>query len=113
MSKKKHRRRRDNDNSAVTNNNNNNIMDMLNNIDQEQLQDLLANLNLGNLGSLGSMDNMAEAVNSVAANNSTVNNNDETLQLLYAIKPMVNAEKGAILDRIIQLYSIGRMLTKK
>ncbi|GAA0718027.1 hypothetical protein GCM10008905_04250 [Clostridium malenominatum] len=107
MSKKKHRRKREENNNS--DNNNNNIMDLLNNIDEDQISSLLSNFNLGNLGNLGNMNNSGINNNNINLNNVE---KDETLQLLYAIKPMVNAERGAIIEKIIQLYSIGRMLKK-
>ncbi|OFI06100.1 hypothetical protein CLOACE_12430 [Clostridium acetireducens DSM 10703] len=37
---------------------------------------------------------------------------DKTIKVLKAIKPMVNAQRCQIIDKIIQLYSIGRIINK-
>lgn len=107
---KKHRRNIEkstinNDNiiNSTNSNGNNNLMELLNNIDQEQISSLLSSLNLGNINS---------AENNDSNSDTNRNDNDKTLQILNAIKPMVNAERGELIDRLIQLYTISRIINK-
>lgn len=107
---KKHRRNieksnidNNNINNSTNSNGNNNLMELLNNIDQEQISSLLSSLNLGNINS---------AENNDSNSDTNRNDNDKTLQILNAIKPMVNAERGELIDRLIQLYTISRIINK-
>lgn len=118
---KKHRRRATEENNVnansnnVNTNSNNNLMEMLNNIDKEQISSLLSSMNLGNINLDGNNSNEFDSNedNSNETNNvNNIDNSDKTVQILNAIKPMVNAERGEIIDRLIQLYAISRIIKK-
>jgi hypothetical protein len=76
----------------------NNLANLLSNIDMSQLSDFMSNLGMNS-----EEDN---------ANGST-GVNDKRIELLSAIKPMLDSEKGQILDTIMQLYGISKILKKK
>ena len=113
------------------------LSSMFGNIDMNQINSLLQsmntqgfdfnNLNLGNL--MGNMNPMASTMNqsgnsmdvnrnmddkeeeSKNANNSVFNEkidrNDENIQMLKAIRSIVNGERGAFIDKIILMYNDG------
>lgn len=95
-------------NSAINNMNGNNIMDMLNNIDQDQLNSIMQSLGVNNslMGNMGNADDMTSGGN--MANMPPVQ--DKTLQLLYTLKPMLTPDKAILIDRIIQIYSLGKVM---
>lgn len=100
-------------NSAINNMNNingNNIMDMLNNIDQDQLNNIMQSLGVNN-PLMGNMEN-ADDVTSGGNMANTPPVQDKTLQLLYALKPMLTPDKAILIDRIIQIYSLGRVINR-
>ncbi|PRR79104.1 hypothetical protein CLLI_11660 [Clostridium liquoris] len=96
------------ENNNSGNNGSNNIMEMLNNIDEEQISSLLSSLNLNNANAEANIEDDNTNTNA----NTSSDNADKTLQILNAIKPMVNAERGDLIDRLIQLYSISRIINK-
>lgn len=98
-------------NSAINNMSNmngNNIMDMLNNIDQDQLNSIMQSLGVSNslMGNMENADDMTSGGN--MANMPPMQ--DKTLQLLYTLKPMLTPDKAILIDRIIQIYSLGKVM---
>ncbi|HEY5560237.1 MAG TPA: hypothetical protein VIK72_00525 [Clostridiaceae bacterium] len=83
----------------------NNIASLLNNIDMSQLSDFMSNLGMGTEG-----ENVADGIGAGAGTGLV---NDKRLEVMSAIKPMLDTEKGQILDTIIQLYGISKILKKK
>lgn len=78
------------------------LLDMLGNVDMTQLNSLLSsltsngvNLNKLNLGGLSGEENANQ------------NNEDNTIQLLNAIRSFLPPQRANIIDKIIQMYNNG------
>lgn len=111
-----------NDNSGSVNSNLNmdSIMKLLNEMDSEKLSNMLANLNESLNQKETDSSNAAEGSdinknsnNDFTANDNSIkyrNNDDKTLQLLNAIKPLFPPDRVFIIEKIIQLYSMGESL---
>lgn len=76
------------------------LSSLLNNVDMSQLTEMMSNLGI----------NQNEEVNGSPASQTGV---DRRVEVLTALRPMLNAEKTQILDTIMQLYGISRILKKK
>ena len=78
------------------------LSSLLNNVDMSQLTEMMSNLGI----------NPGENVNAAGADVSAPRG-DRRVEVLTAIRPMLDAEKTQILDTIMQLYGISRVLKKK
>ncbi|MCM0649847.1 hypothetical protein NBE98_15885 [Clostridium swellfunianum] len=73
---------------------------MLNNIDMNQISSMLQGMGGGGSASKGGESNMTQG------------NYDKRMELLNAMKPLVDAEKSQLIDSIIQIYNISRIMKK-
>jgi hypothetical protein len=93
----------------------NTIADLLNNIKPEDISTLVSTLNLGGFKAankneeIQNGETISEPVQTENKNNSS---SDTTLDFLTALKPLVSYERGQILDKIMQIYSVGNILKK-
>lgn len=115
---KKHRRHIDH---SKENNNKkstfdiNTIADLLNNIKPEDLSALLSTFNLGSSKNVNQNELIQEDETMSKPDQDEVQNtasSNTTMDLLTAIKPLVSYERGEILDKIIQIYSISNIIKK-
>ncbi len=107
---KKHNRHQENNNG--TNNFDASQMGNLFNMDPNQLSGLLNNIDLTQLSSMfQGMGGGGSGGNSAGVGGQQVGQ-DKRMELLNAIKPLVNAEKSQLLDSIIQIYNISRIMKK-
>lgn len=103
----------------------NTIADLLNNIKPEDLTALLSTLNLGGSKTFNKNEVIQNEViqneviqpdetisRPVQAEGQNVSNSDTTINFLTALKPLVSYERGQILDKIMQIYSVGTILKK-
>jgi hypothetical protein len=84
---------------------------LLNNIDPNQLSGLLNNIDMSQLSSMfqgGSPENQGKS----SSGGSNKVSGDRRMELLNALKPMVDADKSRLLDSIIQLYAISKIIKK-
>ena len=81
----------------------NQLSGLLNNVDLSQLSSMLQGMGGGNSGG-GS--------NSGAAPGAQQAGQDKRMELLNAIRPLVDAEKSQLIDSIIQIYNISRIMKK-
>ena len=111
--KRKHRREEEEQSLqpvSVQNNGENNqfnlnsLSSLIGNVDENQINSLLSSLNI-NLNDSTLEDGKNE-------NNGVNNVEDRGLLLLNALKPLLNAEKTQILETIMQIYSIGKVISK-
>ncbi|MDP4146779.1 MAG: hypothetical protein Q8936_20280 [Bacillota bacterium] len=102
----------------------NQIMSLLNNVDINQIMPLLNNLDMnqllpllsgatggGDLGNTGEVPDKPKVVNNhhkVPSGNNMPSGKE--IDLLLALKPLVNAERALLIDRVIQFYNITRIL---
>lgn len=81
-----------------------NIASLLKNVDINQILGLLNSIDISQFSSLlGS-----SSVNSEGNNNSRKSSRE--IEVLNAIKPMVNAQRGELIDLVMQIYAISRIL---
>ncbi len=78
----------------------NQLSGLLNNIDMNQISSMLQGMNGGSSGSGGG--------NTTSSQGSY----DKRMELLNAMKPLVDAEKSQLIDSIIQIYNISRIMKK-
>jgi hypothetical protein len=79
----------------------NQLAGLLNNIDMNQVSSLLQGMNGGGSGGGGSSSSSAPQ-----------GSYDKRLELLNAMKPLVDAEKSQLIDQIIQIYNISRIMKR-
>ena len=84
----------------------NNMGNLFNNINPNQLSGLLNNIDLSQLSSMfqGTSENHSPNVQSGGG--------DRRLELLNALKPMVDADKSRMIDSIIQIYNISKIMRR-
>lgn len=82
--------------SILNNMNPNQLAGLLNGIDINQLKGMFQNFNNG-----GNQDGKKAQIG-----------NGRSLELLNAIKPLVNAERSQLIDSIIQIYTISKIIKK-
>lgn len=96
-----------NDISSLLNNVDvNQLASMLNNIDISQVSSMLSGLNSGGSGN----ENENESRN---YNQHSSGQGDKRVEILNAIKPLMDEEKGNLINSIIQLYTISKILKNK
>ena len=114
---KKHREQRETNSSNGFDLNNLDLSQMgnlLNNINPNQLSSMLNNIDMNQLSG------MLQGFNNQGNQNRTSENgqqqrsatNDKRIELLTAIKPLVDADKSRIIDSIIQMYTISKIVKK-
>jgi hypothetical protein len=86
----------------------NQLASMLNNIDLSQVSSMLSGLNSGGSGSRNEDGNE----NRNYSENSLVQG-DKRVEILNAIKPLMDEEKGNFINSVIQLYMISKILKNK
>jgi hypothetical protein len=82
---------------------------LLNNINPNQLSNMLNNVDMSQLSS------MLQGFNAPSGKTSSQpqsGSNDKRLELLNAIKPLVDADKSKLIDSIIQMYTISRIVKR-
>ncbi|MFL0245945.1 hypothetical protein [Candidatus Clostridium stratigraminis] len=84
----------------------NNIGGLLNNMNPNQLSGLLNNVDINQLR------NMFQGFNNGQSGGGNPIGNIRSVELLNAMKPLVNAERSQIIDSIIQLYNISQIMKK-
>jgi len=108
MSKRKKHNNNTNTNNGFDMNNLdvNNIGSLLNNINPNQLAGLLNNVDINQLKNMftGFSNNQEAQGNPIG--------NIRSVELLNAMKPLVNAERSQLIDSIIQLYNISQIIKK-
>lgn len=82
----------------------NSIAGLLKNVDISQLLGLINSVDIGQLSSLFGFMNSG---NSIAESGKSRN---REIEILSAIKPMVNSQRGELIDMILQIYAISRIL---
>ncbi|WP_010238609.1 hypothetical protein [Clostridium arbusti] len=83
-----------------------NLAGMLKGIDMSQIMNLLGSVDMSQMSSLfGSMSGGSAAPEPGIARHS-----NREFELLNAIKPMVSAERGDLIDIILQIYTISKIL---
>ena len=101
----------------------NSIADLVNNINPEELSSLLSNFNLDGLKTtnqdevIKEEETTRESAKSDSKNDSRNDSRNDskrntTFEFLTALKPLVSYERGQILDKMLQIYSIGTMFKK-
>ncbi|ERI89407.1 hypothetical protein HMPREF1982_04678 [Clostridiales bacterium oral taxon 876 str. F0540] len=112
MSKRSRKHNRQQENSGMNNFDFSNfdmsqMGNLLNNINPNQLSGLLNNVDLNQVTSM---------LQGMGVNNSPnveqSNYNDKRLELLNAIRPLVDADKSKLIDTMIQIYNISRIVKK-
>jgi hypothetical protein len=87
--------------SGLLNNfNSNQLSGLLNNVDLNQITSMIQGMNPGNGGNTDVKSKPSPVIN------------DKRIELLNALKPLVDSEKSLLLDKIIQLYTISRIVRK-
>ena len=105
-------------NSQQENNNGKNNFDMskmgnLLNMDPNQLSGLLNNVDLNQLSSMfQGMGGGGSGGGNSASSGAQQVGQDKRMELLNAIRPLVDSEKSQLLDSIIQIYNISRIIKK-
>lgn len=87
-----------------------NMGNLLNNINPNQLAGMLNGMDMNQLS--GMIQNFTGNQNQVQNGSSPLVNNTRSIELLNAIKPLVDAEKSQLIDSVIQLYSITKIIRK-
>lgn len=111
----KHKKKHSNKSNSGTNNFDLNNIDMsqmnnlLNNFNPNQLAGMLNNIDMNQISSMlqgmgGSSD---QGVPEPAPKS-----NDKRLELLHAMKPLVDAEKSKLIDSIIGIYNLSKVIKK-
>jgi hypothetical protein len=97
---------------------NNNNFDMsqmgnLFNMDPNQLSGLLNNIDMNQINSmLQGMTGGSSSGGAGGTSSAPQGNYDKRMELLNAMKPLVDAEKSRMIDSIIQIYNISRIMKK-
>jgi len=84
---------------------------LLNNVDPNQLSGLLNNIDMSQLSSMF-QGGAPESQEKSSLGSSGKVSGDRRIELLNAIKPLVDADKSRLLDSIIQLYAISKIIKK-
>ncbi len=85
------------------------------NMDPNQLSGLLNNIDMNQVNSmLQGMTGGSSSGGAGAGGTSSVpqGGHDKRMELLNAMKPLVDAEKSRLIDSIIQIYNISRIMKK-
>lgn len=80
------------------------IAGLLKNVDISQVLNLLSSIDISQLSSLFGFANTKPEGGNVHRKG------NREIEVLNAIKPMVNSERGELIDMILQIYSISRIL---
>jgi hypothetical protein len=88
----------------------NNMGNLLNNMNPNQLAGILNGIDINQLKNMFQNFNANQEQGQDGPR--IANNNTKSVELLNAIKPMVNAERSQLIDSIIQLYTISRIIKK-
>jgi hypothetical protein len=106
---RKHNRQQGGDN---TNNFDMSQMGNLLNMNPNQLSGLLNNVDLNQLSSMfqGMSSNSGGSENT--GGNVQQPSGDKRMDILNAIRPLVDAEKSQLIDSIIQIYNISRIIKR-
>jgi hypothetical protein len=108
---KKHNRQQENNKGS--NNFDMSQMGNLLNMDPNQLSGLLNNIDLSQLSSMfQGIGGGGSGGTSSAGSGGQQIGQDKRMELLNAIKPLVDSEKSQLLDSIIQIYNISRIMKK-
>lgn len=110
MSKQRRKHNDSNNNSDFNNFDMNNIGSLFNNMNPNQLSSMLNGIDMTQLSSMLQNFNNVPSGDKSGTKNPVVNN--RSIDLLNAIKPMVDAEKSQLIESIIQLYNISRIIKK-
>lgn len=91
----------------------NQIGNLFNNINPNQLAGLLNNTDMNQLSSMlqGFMNN-SQGGDNIAGSSTAPVSMDRRIELLNAIKPLVDAEKSRLIDSILQVYTITRIMKR-
>lgn len=109
---KKHRSEQQNGNYNGANSNNfdmSQLGNLFNNMNPNQFSGLLNNVDMNQVSSM---------LNGLAGNGGAGENNaippgsDRRVELLNAIKPLVDADKSRMIDSILQLYTITKIMKR-
>lgn len=92
--------------SLLSNVDMNQLASMLNNIDINQVSSMLSGLNSGGSGNGDGSENRSFSENSPIQG-------DKRVDILNAIKPLMDEEKGNFINSVIQLYMISKILKNK
>ncbi|MFL0267268.1 hypothetical protein [Candidatus Clostridium radicumherbarum] len=84
----------------------NNIGSLLNNMNPNQLSGLLNNVDINQF------KNMFSGSNNGQGGKGNQIGNIRSVELLNAMKPLVNAERSQLIDSIIQLFNISQIMKK-
>lgn len=109
----KHRKKYNNESNDGVNNfdfsnfNMSQMGNLFNNINPNQLSALLNNLDMNQLYSM-----FQGLTGGGAAGSPAPAGTDRRVELLNAIKPLVDADKSRLIDSILQIYTITRMIKK-
>lgn len=87
-----------------------NMGNLLNNINPNQLAGMLNGIDMNQLSSM--VQNFSGNQSQAQNNGASIANNTRSIELLNAIKPLVDAEKSQLIDSVIQLYSITKIIKK-
>jgi hypothetical protein len=90
----------------------NNLASLLNNIDMSQLSDFMSSLGINNKEE-DTGSSVAAGIGNAVGNGIGTGVNDRRLEVMSALRPMLDTDKVQILDTIIQLYGISKILKKK
>lgn len=108
--RKKHNNTNTNNGFDFKNLDMNNMGNLLNNIDPNQLAGILNGIDINQLKNMFQNFNGNQEKGQGVPRNST--SNFRSIEILNAIKPLVNAERSQLIDSIIQLYTISKIIKK-
>lgn len=94
----------------------NDISSLLNNVDVNQLASMLNNIDISQVSSMLSGLNSGGSGNENESrdyNQHSSGQGDKRVDILNAIKPLMDEEKGNLINSIIQLYTISKILKNK
>lgn len=108
---RKHSRQRDDDRGS--NFDMNQMGSLFNNMNPNQLAGLLNNVDMNQLSSMfqGFMNGNQDG-DGTSRSGTAPAGMDRRVELLNAIKPLVDAEKSKLIDSILQVYTITRIIKK-
>jgi hypothetical protein len=113
---KKHREKRQSNSSNGFDLNNFDLSQMgnlFNNINPNQLSNMLNNIDMNQLsGMLQGFNNQGNENSTNVSGQQQSGVGDKRIELLNAIKPLVDADKTRIIDSIIQMYTISKIVKK-
>lgn len=84
----------------VQSNNKSDLNNILQNIDMNQIMSIFNSLN-------------TNPTTDLEVKKDTVQKKNKEIELLKALKPLMNDERGHIIDAIIQFYAISKILSNK